>query len=85
MFKKRIVPEHEETYIVCDICGEEINDYSYTSNGDKHFHSMYAGGKKGEVKKTCLDIWNERQLFEYRKKMNLPKILKGKKPRKIQG
>jgi ribosomal protein L31 len=65
MIKERIVPKHIEKYIVCDYCGEEIDDYSSSSktykNGDpdKHFHSMYAGGSKGTVKKTCLDLYND--------------------------
>jgi len=69
MFKKRIVPEHEETFIVCDYCGEEITDYSYTSSGDEHYHSMYAGGVFGTVEKTCLDFRNERVKKEYFEKV----------------
>lgn len=66
MYKKRMV---EETYKICDYCGEEIDDYSCVGNGkDKHFHSMYAGGSKGVVKKTCLDHYNEQQEKEYRQK-----------------
>lgn len=65
MIKERIVPEHTEKYIECDFCGKKIDDYSSTSmtykNGDpdKHFHSMYAGGMKGTVKKTCLDLYED--------------------------
>ena len=66
MIKKRIVPEHEEEYIICDVCGEEITDYSKTIIGDKHFHSMYAGGAKGVVEKTCLDLYEEEQIKKYR-------------------
>ncbi len=55
MIKKRIIPEHEETYIVCNYCGEEIIDYSFTRAGDKHFHNMKAGGVKGTINKTCRD------------------------------
>ena len=58
------MPKHEERYTVCDYCKEEIDDYSSTSKEypkgipTKHFHSMYAGGSKGLVKKTCLDLYN---------------------------
>ena len=64
MWKKRLIPEHIEEYKVCDYCGEEITDYSSTSfsPGNKHFHSMYAGGHKGTVKKTCLDLYQEQEL-----------------------
>lgn len=71
MEKERIDPEHTEKYIVCDYCGQEIDDYSWASktygNGEpeKHFHSMYAGGNKGRVKKTCLDLFEEREREEY--------------------
>ena len=68
MIKERIVPEHKEKYIVCDYCGEEITDYSHTSFGDKiHLHSMYAGGSKGRVKKTCLELYEEEKLKKYLK------------------
>ena len=75
MIKKRIVPEHEESYIVCDFCGDEINDYShaikrYENKEKKHFHSVYAGGKKGNVKKTRLDLYNEDQVKSYHEKQN---------------
>lgn len=75
MEKERIVPEHTRKYIVCDYCWDEIDDHSSTSktyeNGDvKHFHSMYAGGSKGRVKKTCLDLFEEKEREEY---INNPK------------
>jgi len=61
MIKKRIVPEHEEEYMVCDYCEEEITDYSYMTCGsdrkpNKHFHTMRVGGSKGSVEKTCLEL-----------------------------
>ena len=40
---------------ICDYCGEEITDYSWTGGDDTDFHNMYAGGSKVEVKKTCYD------------------------------
>ncbi len=63
MIKERIVPEHKKQYVVCDYCKEEITDYtSISTHGKtgtpiKHFHSMYVGGSKGEVKETCHGLY----------------------------
>lgn len=64
--KTRIVPEHKEEYLVCDWCGEELKDYTtatltYPDGSEKHFHKMYAGGTKGNVKKPCLDFYEEKR------------------------
>ena len=62
MIKERTITQK---YIVCDYCGEEIDDHSSISidykNGlkTKHFHSMYAGGSKGRVKTTCYDLFKK--------------------------
>lgn len=75
MIKKRIIPEHEEEYIVCDECGVEITDYTSHSiksrdGVKKHFHNMYAGGTKGIVKKTCLDLYEIKIKEKYEKSID---------------
>ena len=52
-----------QSYKVCDYCGEEITDAlsvlmeSKEGLPDKHFHSMYSGGKKGTVDRSCIDLF----------------------------
>jgi Cys-tRNA synthase (O-phospho-L-seryl-tRNA:Cys-tRNA synthase) len=65
MIKTRIIPEHEESYKICDFCEGELNDYSTSTIIDlagveRHFHCMYAGGSKGNVEKTCIDLYFEK-------------------------
>ncbi len=47
---------------ICDYCGEEIKDYSWSGGDTTDFHSMYSGGHLGNVKETCLDKYNKEQL-----------------------
>lgn len=62
MMKERTV-ECIQYYNACDYCGDEITDSSSvileSTAGlpPKHFHSMHAGGQKGVVKCTCIELF----------------------------
>jgi len=40
---------------ICDYCGKEIGDNSWTGGNGTDFHDMKVGGELGEIKETCYE------------------------------
>jgi len=73
MIKEKIVPEHKEPCLVCDFCGEEINDSSHTAicfksdHPDMHFHHIHTFTAGGFARKTCFEKYSAQVVINARR------------------